>query len=148
MSSVPHIDGFGQTIYVSMSGSGTAGDPYVMQPAKDDGPAWTSVFGVSGAAFASADASGADAAVTDAPTAGQKLVIRDVFVSTDTAMRIDLKEETSGTVIFSGYFPANSGIVQLTPRSKVKLATADKKLMVRTSASGNVRVTTTYSSEA
>lgn len=104
---------------------------------QDAGPAWTTVFGVAGARFTSADASGADAAVTDAPTSGQKLVVTDVVISVDTAMRVDLKCETTGTVYASLYLAANS-TVQLTPRGKGwKLATADKKLVVRTSAAGN-----------
>lgn len=114
---------------------------------RDAGPHWTSVFGVSGATFTSADASGADAAVTDAPTSGQKLVITDVEISVDTAMRVDLKCETTAVVIASVYLPAN-GTAILCTRGKRKLATADKKLMVRTSASGNIRVTANYWSEA
>lgn len=114
---------------------------------KDNGPHWTTVYGVSGARFTSADASGADAAVTDAPTSGQKLCLTDVTISVDTAMRVDLKLETAGTVLHSFYLPAN-GTVQFTPRAKFKLATADKKLMVRTSAAGNIAVTAYYYSEA
>lgn len=114
---------------------------------RDAGPSWTSVFGVSGARFTSADASASAAAVTDAPTAGQKLVITDVLISVDTAMRVDLKEETSGTIIASLYLPAN-GSAQWTARSKTKLATADKKLQVQTSAAGNIAVTAHYYSEA
>ena len=119
----------------------------VIPGSRDAGPAWTSTFGVSGARFTSADASAADAAVTDAPASGKKLVISDVIVSVGTAMRVDLKEETSGTVFASLYMAANT-VVQLTPRGKFKLATADKKLTVRTSAAGNVAVTAFYYSEA
>lgn len=114
---------------------------------KDAGPNWTSVFGVSGARYTSADRSASAASVTDAPTSTQKLVITDVLISVDTAMRVDLKEETSGTVIASIYLPAN-GSIQWTPRSKTKLATADKKLQVQTSAAGNVAVTAHFYSEA
>jgi hypothetical protein len=114
---------------------------------KDGGPNWTSVCGVSGARFTSANQSAAAASVTDAPTTGQKLVVTDILVSVDTAMRVDLKEETSGTIVASLYLPAN-GTVQFTPRSKLKLATANKKLQVQTSASGNIAVTAFYYSEA
>jgi hypothetical protein len=114
---------------------------------KDAGPAWTSVFGVSGARFASADASAADAAVTDAPASGQKLVITDVLISAAAAMLVDIKEESAANPIASIYLPA-SGTYQWTPRSKTKLATADKKLMIRTSAAGAIRVTAHYYSEA
>lgn len=115
---------------------------------KDGGPNQTISQGVSGAAFTSADASGADAAVTDAPTSGQKLVLTDVWISSDTAMRIDIKCETSGVILYRGYVSANCGFQQLTPRGKIKLATADKKAMVRTSAAGNIAVMATYYSEA
>lgn len=123
------------------AGSNTIGNT------RDAGPSWTSVFGVSGARFTSSDQSSSAASVTDAPTAGQKLVITDVLISVDTAMRVDLKEETSGTVVASIYLPAN-GSGQITPRSKFKLATADKKLQVQTSTAGNVAVTAFYYSEA
>lgn len=113
---------------------------------KDNGPAWTSVFGVSSAAVVSADITTATA-VTSAPTSGQKLVITDIVVSTDTAMNILFEEETSGTDIFKVFLPAN-GTLQITPRSKVKLATADKKLTAKASVAGNVGITVSYYSEA
>lgn len=114
---------------------------------KDNGPHWTSVFGVAGVAFTSADATTA-AAVTDAPTSGQKLVLTDLVMSSDTALFLLFHEEsTAGTVIFKVFLPAN-GTVQITPRSKVKLPTINKKLMVDASAAGNIAVTATYFSEA
>lgn len=112
----------------------------------DAGPAWTSVLGVSSACVTSADATG-NPAVTGAPTSGQKLVITDIIYSSDTAMNLTFSEETSGTVLFKVFVPAN-GAGQITPRSKVKLATADKKLMCDASASGNIAVTVLYYSEA
>ncbi|MDA8217616.1 MAG: hypothetical protein M0Z94_08380 [Dehalococcoidales bacterium] len=114
---------------------------------KDSGPAWTASLGVAGAAVTSANASAADLAVTDAPTAGQKLVITDVVASADTAMNLSFKEETSGTLILKIFLPAN-GSAQITPRGKVKLATANKALVVRASAAGNLAVTVSYYSEA
>ena len=114
----------------------------------DDGPKWTTTMGLaSQARFTSADQSGADADVTAAPTGSQKLVITDIVVSVDTAMRVDFKEETAGTVFLSLYLAAN-GSAQITPRSIFKLNTADKKLQVRTSASGNIAVTVWHYSEA
>lgn len=121
--------------------------PASVDPIKDGGPGWASSFGVAGARYTSADRSGSAASVTDAPESGKKLVVTDVLVSVDVAMRVDLKEETSGTVLASVYLPA-SGTLQWTPRSKTKLATADKKLQVQTSASGNITVTAHYHSEA
>jgi hypothetical protein len=112
----------------------------------DNGPAWTTVLGVTSAVVTSADATTATA-VTAAPTSGQKLVITDIIASSDTAMFLLFQEETSGTVLFKIWLPAN-GTVQLTPRGKVKLATADKKLLVDASATGNIAVTALYYSEA
>lgn len=113
---------------------------------RDAGPSWTSAFGVSGAAVVSADMTTA-AAVTDAPTSGQKIVITDIVLSADTAMNVLLEEETSGTDIWKVFIPAN-GTVQITPRGKVKLATVDKKLTAKASVAGNIAVTAHYYSEA
>jgi len=115
---------------------------------RDNGPAWTTVMGLaSQARFTSADQSAAVAAVTSAPTTGQKLVITDIVAAVDTAMRLDFSEETAGTIFLTLYLPAN-GSIQVTPHGKMKLNTANKKLMVRSSASGNVAVQVLYYSEA
>ena len=117
-------------------------------PVRDGGPAVATSFGVSGATFTSSDQHSAAAAVTDAPTSGQKLVIADIEVSVDTAMTVTFTEETSGTVVCKGYFSPNNGISQLTPRAKRKLATANKRLMLQTSMAGNIAVTAFFYSEA
>lgn len=114
----------------------------------DAGPSWTSVWGVAGVPFASADQHSVVASVTDAPTSGQKLCIDDLIVSVDTAMNVTFKEETSGTVMFGPwYLPANTTL-QVTLRGKKKLATADTKLQVITSVAGNITVQAGYHSEA
>lgn len=125
---------------------GTISEQTAIQKTSDSGPTWTSVFGVSSAAVTSADMTTA-AAVTAAPTSGQKLVIVDIVVSVDTAMNILFEEETSGTDIYKVFLPAN-GLAQITPRGKVKLATADKKLTAKASVAGNIAVTAIYYSEA
>lgn len=104
-------------------------------------------LGVSGARYTSADRSASAASVTDSPASGKKLVITDCDISVDTAMRVDLKEETSGTVFFSKYLPANGSWSAVT-RGKFKLPTADKKLQIQTSVAGNISVTAMYYSEA
>lgn len=124
-----------------------AGVEYTAQPVVDLGPGWSSSFGVAGARFTSADQSAAAASVTDAPDAGEKLVVTDVVISVGAAMRVDLKEETSGTVLASLHLAANT-VTQLTFRGKLKLATADKTLQVQTSAIGSIAVTAFYHSEA
>ena len=115
----------------------------------DAGPAWTTVRGVVGVPFVSSNQSGSLASVTDAPVSGQKLVIDDLLVSVDTGMAVTFKEETSGNPVVHGpfYMPANS-VLQVTLRGKTKLSTANKKLQVITSASGNITVEATYHSEA
>lgn len=107
----------------------------------DGGPGWTT----SQTRTASADMSTA-ADISVAPTSGQKLVITDVLISTDTAMRFDLLEESNATPKASFYLPAN-GSYQFTPRGKFKLPTADKKLQGKATVAGNVSVTALYFSE-
>ena len=114
---------------------------------KDGGTAYTTSLGVSGERITSADQSAAVASITAAPTSGQKIVIDDVLFSSDTALRLDFSEESSGTILFSVYTSAGSS-GQFTPRGKLKLATADKKLQWRASAAGNIAVTPLYHSEA
>lgn len=113
--------------------------------AKDNGPSWTSVWGITNAPVQSANMT-TIADVTAAPTSGQKLVIDDLIVSADTAMKLTFTEETSGTVMFAVYVTAG-GVAQVTPRGKRKLATADKKLRCTASVSGNVSILAGYHSE-
>lgn len=112
------------------------------------GPSWTQVFGIAGARFTSADQSAAAVAITDAPTSGQKLVIDSVLLSAGaTAQAVSLKEETSGTILATIYLPVN-GTFNWIPVGKLKLATADKKLTLQDSASGNISASAFYHSEA
>lgn len=114
----------------------------------DGGPSWTSVWGVAGVPFTSADQHSAVASVTDAPTTGQKLCIDDLIFSTDTAMNVTFKEETSGTVVFGPWYVAANTTLQVTLRGKKKLPTVNKKLQVITSVAGNITVQAGYHSEA
>lgn len=114
---------------------------------KDAGPSWTTVRGISGARFTSADQSAAVASITDAPTSGQKLVITDLLISSDTALRLDFNVESSATVIETVYMAAGE-TKQITLRSAWKLPTANKKLQVQASAAGNISLTPYYYSEA
>jgi hypothetical protein len=109
---------------------------------QDAGPAWTSAYQHTASADASA---GADA--TAAPTAGQKIVVDDIIVSVGADLTVTFEEETSGTDIFVLYMAENT-VAQITPRTQVKLPTADKKLRIKTSGAGNVACTVCYHSEA
>lgn len=113
----------------------------------DAGPAWTSIRGVSGLPVNSADMT-TIAAVTDSPTAGQKLVIDDILVSTDTAMSVTFKQETDSAVIRGPIYLAANSTTQITLRGKTKLATANKRLMCIASTAGNLTVEAVYHSEA
>jgi hypothetical protein len=113
----------------------------------DSGPSWPQLIGIAGARFTSADASGAPAAVHSAPDTGLKAVITDLIVSVAAAMTVTFTEETAGTVLFTLYMGAGATI-QLTPRGKLKLSTAAKRLMVQTSGAGNIAVTAFYHTEA
>jgi hypothetical protein len=114
----------------------------------DSGIASTTRRGLTnGAPFESADQSASAAAVTAAPTSGQKLVIDDLLVSADTDMTVTFTEETTGYVVIKAYLAANVPW-QLTTRAKLKLETADKKLMLQTSVAGNVSVQAFSHSEA
>lgn len=110
-------------------------------PVKDAGASWTA----SRANISSANLTSLTD-LTAAPTSGRKIQVDDLFISVDTEMRLDFIEETSGTVLLSGYFPANSGIQQVTPRAALLVPTADKKLRVQASAAGNVRILCLYRS--
>ncbi len=135
---------------VSAVSSGTDGD-YSTLNVDEAGKVWTHEtvdvsLGVTGAAVSSADMSGGATAVTGAPTSTKKLVVTDVVLSTDTTLAFTFTEETSGTVLFKLRILANTSF-HFKPHGKLKLATADKKLMCQTSASGNVTITALVRSE-
>lgn len=113
---------------------------------QDAGPSWVPVFGVAGAVYESADASSQPYDVTDAPAAGQTLVVDNVIVSSGAQLTLTFTEETSGDKIFKLFMAANQTVA--IPFKKLKLGTADKKLQVQASGAGNVAVTVEYHSEA
>lgn len=104
-----------------------------------------SYLGVDGARVTSADASGG-VNVTNAPASDEYLWLTDLIVSVAAAMRVDVKEETTGTILASLYMPANS-TYNLVTRGKIQLQTAGKRVQVATSTSGNISVTSLYSFE-
>ncbi len=113
---------------------------------KDNGPAWTSVWGVAGYPI-DADISAAATAVTDAPTSGQKLCIDDVIVSSSVAQVLSFSEESTATIVQVLRIPAGQS-QQFTPRGKWKFAAANKKLMCQSSAATASQVKIGYHSEA
>ena len=94
-------------------------------------------FGVAGVPFTSADQSAAAAAITDAPGVASKLFAGYVDVSVGaTAQAITLSEETSGTVIAGPIYMAANSTLRISINRL--LATTNKKLMIRSSAAGNI----------
>jgi hypothetical protein len=87
------------------------------------------------------------AAITAAPTGGQKIVATDIMVSSDTAMLFSIQMETSANVLAAVRLPAN-GSVQISLRGYLKGDAADKKIYGKASVAGNVYITAVYFSEA
>ena len=94
------------------------------------------------APFVSANATAA-AAITTAPDSGKTLVITDLIISSDTSMNLLFTEETTGTVLLKIFIAANTSF-HFNPTGKFKLNTADKKLRVTASASGNISILAFY----
>lgn len=142
MTNLQVKDGAGNVKYLSANGAGSDADPHIVEH-RDGGPFWITSHTVT----RSADASGT-IDVTAAPTAGQKIVITDIVLSSTVTMSVTLLEETSGTVIGGPYDISAYAPLPLSPRSKWKLATADKKLQADASVAGNLTVEVWYYSEA
>ncbi len=85
--------------------------------------------------------------ITAAPTAGQKIVAIDCWVSVDTAGYVTIQMETSGNVLAGAYVPANSSI-PFTLRGMLKGDTADKKLQMKSTVASKGACTCIYFSEA
>lgn len=86
--------------------------------------------------------------VSTAPTTGQKWVVTDIFISTAAAAEVSLKEETSGTVVFGPILMPANGYAQFTPRGKLKLPTADRKVQGFSSTNDHVTFQLSCVSEA
>lgn len=109
---------------------------------KNAGPNWTKAH----THVASADAS-AGVELSAAPTAGQKIVLVGLVISTTTALTITVEDETAGTDQLVFIVPANSQPIRL-ENLFLKLPVADKKLILKTSGAGQIYATATYFSEA
>jgi hypothetical protein len=87
-------------------------------------------------------------ALTAAPTSGQKWVITDIIISTVAVCEVDIEEETSATVLFGPIIMPASGYAQFTLRGKLKLPTADKKVMGKSSGDDHCTIQVSGYSEA
>lgn len=99
-----------------------------------------------GAAFSSADATGDTNWVTPAPDANTSIVLTDLHMSVAGATSLSFYEETTAVLVMRFDFAA-AGVLQWTPRSKVKLA-AGKRLRVDANDALQVTVLAQYTYEA
>lgn len=118
---------------------GLAAGSNIIGAGRDAHANWATIYGIAGVRFTSANASGGPSAVISAPASGDLLIITDIIVSAEAEMRVDFTEETTGRALLSVWLTAKSSY-QFTLRSKLELV-ADKRLMVQTSATGNIYVT-------
>jgi len=88
-------------------------------------------------AFSSADASGADAAVTAVPSSGKVLVVQRLIISTNTTMNLTFKAGSGGTTLLVIYVLANTPVI--IPLGSI--GTVDLALYVRASVAGEIRAT-------
>lgn len=110
---------------------------------KYNGVQWTAVRAIKDSADLSTIAD-----LTAAPSAGEKIVIDELFVSSLTAMTLTISEETTTTVMLKVLLAANAAPVSIQFPSGRKLDTADKKARIQASAAGAIFVYCTYHSEA
>ena len=113
---------------------------------KDAGPFWSTFLGVTGSAAVFTNISGTINAASDSPVSGNTIVLLGFVVSTDTAMRVDIQEETTGKILFTLFLAANSSL-HVFPRGKVKLSSSNKRVMIKPYNVGNIAISTSYYSE-
>jgi len=110
---------------------------------KDNGPETAGTFTYT----TSADMTSV-ADVGPAPSGGEKSVLLQAVISTDTAMQFTIQmADSPGNERQSWYLPA-SGSVIFVPRHPVKVGSADKKWQGIASVAGNVAISTVTTSEA
>ena len=95
--------------------------------------------------FTSADATTA-VPLTDYPEPGKRIAIIDIKISCLVAMPVVLQMETSENMLARFYVDAKRTVV-LSPRSYLKADEVDKRIFIKTGATGNLSVTVTYFSE-
>ena len=111
--------------------------------AKDNGPHWTPSKGKG----YSADCSSTAIDVTSAPASGQKIIVDDLIVHVVTACTISIFEESNATSIID--FPMTAGEkLHITARNAIRVATADKKLQIKTSIASATYTWATWHAEA
>lgn len=104
-------------------------------------------IGVSGAAAISADASVTPAPITDSPAAGEKIVVDEIIVSCGQPnLTVDFIEEVTTKIILRLYL-TNNGAINFIGNDRMKLSAPNQRLMMKTSAAGNISCTALWYSE-
>ena len=107
----------------------------------------TCILGISGTRFTSANASAAAAPVISAPGGVLKAVLVNLIITVGAVpLTVYFTEETTTTALFDIYMAALS--TTIIPLSRLKLVTANKRLMVQTSGAGNISVSAVWFAEA
>ena len=117
---------------------------------KDNGPETGAaiVGGTAVPTFTESDAMHSGAVnIGPAPSGGEKSVLLQITVSTDTAILFTMQAATPAAERHAFYLPAN-GTVVFVPRYPIKLSVADKQWQGIASGAANIRVTTVTTSEA
>lgn len=163
----------GTTKYFKVTGSGTAGDPYMTTNTIEAGtvsvdntvtvdalPAGANMIGgVKDAGFYktvtttyTTTTTTANTAfdITPIPATGEKVVLVDLLISVNTNCLLLLKDNNATPATYLGtYMTASSGVDAIIPRAHIKCATANKKFQLVTSTSSvTVQVTANWYSEA
>jgi len=169
MTNPTYLDSTGATRSRKGTGAGTDGSPDVLHNNIDVIAAGTNLIGKVGldqvtaganvvldggyggpaqtqAYVYSADMTTA-AALTAAPTAGQKIIATDILVSVAVAGFVTVQMETSTNVLAGVFLPA-SGAYNFCLRGLLKGDTADKKLFGKSTTAGGIAWTIKYHSEA
>ncbi len=141
----------------AVEGEGTPGTPVGDLLTVQGDPAGTPIpvtlpaalvdtLGISGARFTSADASAVAVPVISAPGGVTHAVISTLVISVGVApLTVYFTEETSTTALLDIYMAALSTTV--IPLSRLRLVTANKRLMVQTSGAGAISVSAIWRAE-
>jgi hypothetical protein len=134
--------------------AGVSGDGEVIPPEDEvavstsySGMSQESLRGINGLPVSSADFATAAISVTGAPSAGAKIVVTDIIITSDIDVKIQFIEQFSLTVFETLNIKAGTS-QQFTPLGKFKLVTGDAQLLAKASAAGFISITVYYYFEA
>lgn len=113
-------------------------------PSTDNGAAWTQKRGVAGNIYSNNTITAGN--VTDAPASGKCLVLDDLVINVEAALRLVLTEGADGNTLFVLNFAAPCS-QQITTRGKLKLP-ANTRLSAISDTAAAVSIQALYHEEA